>query len=389
MKKNVYSMTAPKRGMLLIVIMALALTSCHKDWPDLTPATDTNNGWQKNGYQLFTGESAGVLKAADGDLSGVVNVAQLFVVFDQNGQSVPGVNFLFGDGTSVIGEQVIHKYAAIGRYTLTAYVPGGTELSGAINITATTTPPAGDIMKLAPSTFANGQWTYTIGLPTDYIYSYDSTGGWCWVEGTTAGWPASPADAYALSQTRWVNNTKYLVYTFTKSANDWEEFIWGETLNDNTNHWAFDTASVFFHSTATGGIFRAYLQDGEIYSEKPAAIMPGNFGDAGEDWLVRGSVTDTDTSYTVSLYLNTNAITTANNPQLQYKLETDSVWTNVSLTANTDYYAATIAANYESLVSFNFLAESGNPATLVDCQTSVLYSTSLACLALQLHSGIQ
>lgn len=387
-----FSVNVPKRNifMMLVIVLAMAVTtSCQKDWPELTP-TDAGNVWEKEGYKLFYGTSPNALLApGDENITGIVNIAQLFMVMGPDGQSTPNVNFVFGDGSSVIGEQIIHKYTAVGDYTLTVYVPDGPTLSGTIEISAPT-QLKGDIIKLAASTLNNGSWTYTIGLPVNYIYSYNNTDGWCWVEGTTAGWPANPVDAYVLSQIEQENGVDYLVYQFTKTANGYEELIWGQ-ISNGVAHWAYDTTSVYFHPTNTGGTFHLYLKDGEIYTEEPAVVLPGTFGDTGDAWLVRGSaVNDTAShSYSINLYLNDSAIVAPTAPELQWKLSTDSAWTTVALIPGTEYYSATIdSVGYENLIVFNFLATGGNPASTVNCQSSLFYSTTVNALALQLHAGM-
>lgn len=384
MKKSLNFLAVLKQNGLIAVMFALIaiFTACEK-MPELTP----DNNWSENGYTLKMGTSSNSLKApAPGaPATGIVNIPQLFLVSGPDGQGVDGVNFVFSDGTSVIGRMIAHTFTSVGSFTVTATLPDATVLSGTINITTVTVSPNGDIY-LVSSSLAAGKWTYTIGLPTSYIYGYSLTGGWCWVEGTTAGWPLSPLNAYALSTTVMNGGIRYLSYTFTKNANDWEQLIWGENMTSGVSNWASDTSSIYFRPAATGGgTYYIYCQNGQIYPSVPALVLPGDVGDVTSNWITRvGIVNDTVADkYNVTLYINNSAIANPGTPQLLYKLDADPSFTTATFTAGTDYWASpVITVDYTSLIAWK-----GDAASTINYTASSLYSPTLLAFALQMQAG--
>ncbi|MFA5754408.1 MAG: PKD domain-containing protein [Patescibacteria group bacterium] len=358
------------------VLILTVLFACERDWP----VVDDTSTWSKNGYTLQVGSQDGTLKTAMGTIHGIKDLTMILTLIeDATGLPVPGTTFAFGDGGSMVGEQVNHTYKSTGTFTLTVTAPNGTTLSGSVEITEINSGTK-DIY-LIRGWLDNGKYYYQVALPIEVI-SDNAAFGTFYVASDLQGW--NPGTA--LAQTVTANGKQYLVWEFT-SPNGYQKFLHKKVFTAGGTNWAFNPTSAYWYTTTDGGLYRPYFKDGTMTVSASGASLPGKFGDMEDDWKVRGFLTYATNAGYLTLLVNKQWVINPNLPKINYQIDAGS-WSAIALFDAGTYYSVSIpdAITYGSIVKFNI--QPNIVGSTIDITGSALYSMAYGCGALQIQKGL-
>lgn len=154
----------------------------------------------------------------------------------------------------------------------------------------------------------DGIWTYELGLNTRAIYNYNGSSATPWYQGDFSGW-----EKINIENTITQNDIEYLVFEIsTAQAERLEKFTFGRGSN-----YAFATQSIYWVSSGPGeGLFHIYLKEGSmLYNPSSSSLIPGDFGDEGENPVVRYGYTNINNSGSqIELFINYGTYANGANP---------------------------------------------------------------------------
>ncbi len=362
----------------LIIILAAA---CRKEWPDWQ--NEEGKAWIKDGLTLKSGLGFGQAQTTD-TIYGTQQINLIFWVVNEAGQVVSGVDFDFGDDSTATGGQVAHKYANPGMYIVTA-IYGSTELMRPVKI-ATVGENDQEAIFFLSGSYSGGINTIALGLARDKI-SNISFAGWYFYFGSEDNWSWPPM---ALTDTLIQDGKVLIEYEFSM-PNGWNKFGYGK-FPDNLNYdpgWGSAPASIYWHTTTTGGEFWVYVYNGNIYPEEQTPTLPGEWGDKDTDepWAVRGlcDVFTEDSTVNVNLFINRLYLIEPSSPYVSWSLDGLS-WQDAPLSNQGEYWSVTLHdIAYGEVLHFKAFSATGVEASL---QASTFYHDFFDCCIMQLPGGV-
>lgn len=367
------------RSLWTITLISLALimsfTSCRKEWPELTPTTDTGTTTWSNGEYSLKSSAASISDT----LIVYQNVQSTFAVVDASNTVVGNVSFTFGDGGATTGSTVSHSYAGLGKYTLSAVVNGVT-ISGPVKVVIFGEPISDECVISVYHSMVNGSAVDTVGLAISNINKNASQGSY-FITGDFNSWPA-PAAASVLTKIRTINGKKYLLWPISHALGV-EKFNYGKIFTDGTNSWNYSPKSLYWHANTGGGELWIYFTSTGVSNLPEGSNLPGTFGDASiSDWVIRQSLTYGASSATLVTFVHKTKVTAPSNPQIVYKIGDNGTWTSKALTDGTNYSVSLDNIPYGSIVYYYILAKSSDISTKIASGTSGYNADASACLLL-------
>ena len=366
-------------GFLTIIFVLLSTTGCEK-MPDKDWTEAKNDLWTVDGYTLKSS-----LISVNDTIIGYETVNAIFAVLNGSGVVVPGVNFVFGDGASVIGGEVIHAYQNEGIYVLTVYIPNGPSKSMTVNILHFGTNVTQNVIRQIYHSYSGGLCYDTLGLMVEHISGY-SAPGWYFASGDFNSWP-TPPNAFALTTTRVIEGKTYAIWPITH-APGLEKMNFGKNFTGGGFAWNYSPNDPYWHTTNSGGELWIYFTSTGISPTPGNNPLPGDWGDEdASNWIFRGTCFYQTTSVTTAFYINKTKVPNPSNPKFHYKLNNNS-WLQLSLTDNGNYYSVQVPGiSYGSLIYYYVLADSGNPTSRV-ALGSMMYNATQDCCIVQIQDGI-
>ncbi len=362
------------------IFICMFLAACQKDWPE--PFTKPSNPWTKDGYTLKSS-----LNTDDDTLTGYIGVAATFGVVDGDGNPVANVTFIFGDGSSLTGEQVIHSYLLTGVFSLAAVIPGGPTLAGWIRILPFGETDSTEVVISIYHDYDGNLCHDTIGLMVEHISGYLDPGQY-FVSGDFNGWPA-PINALILSA-RVIGGHTYAVWAI-EHALGVEKFNFGKNFDAGGSAWNYSPNSVYWHETTPpNGDLWVYFNVSGIAPTEQNSTFPGLWGDEdSETWIYRGDCQYGQTTAAVNIYANKDSfLLEPDNPQFYYSLDGGGSWDNYPLSDQGNYYWHQIdGVTYGTVIYFYCLAQAGNSYSKV--LGGVMYNPSTDCELVQINKPIQ
>lgn len=370
------------KKLFFIVIAALALTSCMKEYDDvalLDPDVTT----------------APFLKVAGATMSGDTAYAApgIYLKFwvDQLPASVETYIFNWDlDGGTSTASSPEKKYQ-IGIYNIDVDI---TPINGAVTISRSIVLVISDevyentliLLSATPlNNFAN--YEYRIAMKSAVIYNYANNSGDPWTRGDFTGW-----DLNYLSETTVINGILYIVdyITLPTSNSSKQRFTYGKGET-----YAYAPGSSYWVTTATGeGVFEIYLTNGQM-SQNPITgiLMPGDNGDSNVGVFpptIRTEIrySSIPHSDSIRIFINYSEYANGSNPFISRKLS-DNNWLTTEATIMTGglagwCYATFALKDMENGLYWRFGANISSPTSYGLMYRSKYYLATDNMLALQM-----